>query len=813
MAEKTTPERRSGRWASAGVVILLGILAVVVLVWPHLTAPREALCPQGAVLEKAAMLNRSRAVYVKAGAEGNDCRTEQTLPKSPLEAVESELSNAEKSFTIARARNAAGKAAGAIHAYIAGLERNPFNAPAILGLSAALKKAKTASFPPAHGLCKISSKLIHAGLLKNAHVSLGSALKKEGESCGGMLVKLSERSAQAAALSRSASRLAREDKTPEARDGYANALLRNSGLSAPRIGLEDSIDEESRLDAIGAWLEGIPATLKNALSWFVPLAIGLLIVAIVLWILVRALSARAVWARSLFERIGKHRPLFFLKNAAVPTVSVEPFDGGGASGAEGKDFSNLLSAAMGEQAGREPAFPFDRVSSGSKLDTGFASTVVEALTEVPETKLLGSVVKVLGKLFRRRSIVLSGRLISVGDEGAGVLLTMEENGKEHGASITLWETAFDPVPGGEASSRWLRMVPAAGVWARWQLAAALTRPKKVVVDSWLPDALFRSAFVWQTKRDLGRAEALYTGTLEKDPDLLPAAHNLAVIEIYEGNYERAEERLTELRIRLEKLRKGSGKLWPALGTSSLYSLVLAVAYPQVVSKAGPNRRLDEALAKSKELVGKLTHLIEEGPTGLGEEGEPLLSASDFEELKVAELPSVVLRASLMLRQDPNQRVEATRALADRSNVTPLTRKDLCERLAGLKAWQLIHGYVEKQPNLSRRAHYNLACYYTTLAEYAGGGRDKCFDLALTSLKAAVVGGEIRDWAGRDPSLKLLRDEKAAKFNEALASHPIAVHPSDATKTSDDSKAAVATVATLREIFEQNLTWLGKQIGI
>ena len=723
-------------WAAiGGIALLVGVLAVSAIEVFDLNQPREAQCPQGDALRTARLLDKARETYEGADEKCTDEpaadqeaeAADQAEEMNSLTAVEEKGEEAERHFATAGVYASAstveeGKSAPpgakassekAVDEYGTGLNVNPFDENANLALTLELNK----DLVEAPQQCEAANDLATAGLLTVAGVALSNAAAAGAERCREVAQALNDRRESAADLLREGRAL--EDRGA-ARQKYAEALLENANLAAAKAELEGSLNDETRLDEVGS---AIADVVDKARELLVPVVVALLALALATWIAVREGAARSATVRRWFQSLGKHPGLSFFYKAAVPAVSIEDFTGKGEGDLEGAYFSTLLAAETAKQTGREPAFPFDRVVKGREDEENVVAKLGDAIAEEPATKLLGSLVKIGSKLFRRRTVRLEGRLAPAADQGAGVLLAIESNGREP-ASISLWEKAYDPKPGGKGAARWLRLAPAATVWARWQLAAAHAHPEQVKTEPWHSDALFQSAQAWQAQGEFVRAEALYAEALEKDPGLLPAAHNLSVIEIRSKGYARAKARVEALRRVLEN-GDGTGrsaadlkKLWPTLDTASLYTLTLALAYPEI--DKGADGDLGPAIDNARDLVSILAREIE--PT----EGEDRPAASATEELTLAEPASVVLLASLTFRGEESEQQEeaVSHAIGGGGEVQPVTRTQLRDRdsVGDLEPWKLIHGYVEKQRSVSRRTHYNLACYFTTLSEQAGGER-------------------------------------------------------------------------------------------
>jgi tetratricopeptide (TPR) repeat protein len=761
-----------------GVVVLAVILALGVRAYSgglldpgH---PRESQCSQGDALRLARLLDQAEATYARAEDGGSHC--------AGLDKVESTEAKAEERFAKAAAYAAAPASPTttqqAIVAFTAGLDLDPFDAGASLGLSLELREAPAAP----KQRCEAAAKLVRDGLLTIAAAAVADGLKGEPVACEEALSALERQQERAADDLAKARGLGH---TAAARMVYAEALQADANLAAARSGLEASIDDESVLDRIGAWLADIPNTLKTALTWFVPLGAILVALALAAWMAIRFAATRWSWARKAFERAGSHPGLrTFLYKAAVPEIQIQAFKGKGEGELEGVDFSTLLKGEIYESTARGPAFPPDRVVNNREPDAKDAVKVADLLAEIPATQLLGAVIKFVSKLFRRRQVVITGHLAPRADKGAGVLLSIA-GGRKREESFTLWELVYTPNPGGDGAVRWLRLVPAATIWARWHLAWAQDPTKDFETGPWEVEALLESAEAWQRKDQPDRAETLYAAALEKDPGLLPASHNLAVLEIRRGNYAAALKRLRALRKTLADGEQGpcgraAGELellWPTLDTASLYTLMLTLAYPQI-DRAAPARReaLTEAIRTARGLASTVA-----GELLPAEEGTAARRKPELQALYTAiEHPSIVVLASLLVRTGP----EDTQARAVEEAVRGgdgqlLTRAQIRDRVQSLEPWSLIHAYVEKEANVPRRTQYNLACYYTTLLGHADLAQGRTLQaLALAALEAGLVGGELVEWADTDPSLAPLKRVAGYKFERVLAASRIEPYSDD-----------------------------------
>lgn len=792
------PQPKMNRKCWIGLAVLIALLVVGgPAVWGY-HEPRESLCAQGNALRSARLLDKAEETY----ASGGRC--------AGLSGVERAEAKAEEHFGIASVYASArpespASSKKAIDHFAAGLGLDPYEGQANRGLTAELNKRLV---DPAVQ-CETGANLVEDGLLTVAGVALANGLAAKIELCETTVGAL-------AAQQRKASRHLVEAHGldgGDARQAYASALGANANLAAARTDLEGSLDDDSYLDEVSSAIADIAAALKMALAWLVPLAIGLLLLALLAWLAVREAAARWSWARKSFEGLGRHPGLSFLfYKAAVPDIEVTPFEGKGESGLAGADFSTMLKGEIYRTPARGPAFPFDRVPGGPEPHATAGVTAFKLMTEIPATTLLGSILETISKLFRRRKVLLTGHLTPPADKGAGVLLSVK-GGRGNDASRTLWELVYDPQPGGTGAVRWLRLLPAATIWslryldraqdpAKYKKLEAQGEADGLDPDAWEAEALFKSAEAWELKGDPSRAEALYAAALESDEGLLPAAHNLALVEIRRGSYTQALERLEALRTVLEEgesCGRSSGEmrcLWPTLEAASLYTLILTLAYlERDPSEARRDRGRPTAIATARRLVSTMARALASKEaetdekrrkgTATGGSKKPVAERTEDERerelqalFEVTEHPTVVVLASLTVKNEPKHDRETAveQAVSADPDVEAVTRAQLQHSLPSLKPWGLVHGYVERQPNLPRRTHYNLACYYAGLLEYAERDqRAKIRERALKSLGAGLVGGELVEWARKDPSLDPLKEFRPYEFADVLAGRAIEPH--------------------------------------
>ena len=341
-------------WLGVCVLALLVVLGISGVVHGPLDPghPQRNLCTQGNALSTARLLDKAAETYAKASSECAGLRSvERTKekageffaagslyalaapaeptpdePKADMEELEVAKKNSEK----------------AIDKFSRGLARDPFDKAANLALDLELKKKLVA--PSA--LCEKAGYLAGKGLLTMAGTALIPGLLQD-EPCETTVATLGTKRREASKYLVEAKGLANEDAAATA---YAQALLKNANLTAAQTGLEGTLNDESRLDRVGSRLAGILDTLETALKWLVPLAVALLVLALLVWMGVRESAARWSWSRNLFQGLGEHPGLSFFYKAAVPGIEIKPFGGKGEADLEGSAFSTLLETEIARPA-------------------------------------------------------------------------------------------------------------------------------------------------------------------------------------------------------------------------------------------------------------------------------------------------------------------------------------------------------------------------------------------------------------------------------------------------------------------------------
>jgi hypothetical protein len=182
-------------------------------------------------------------------------------------------------------------------------------------------------------------------------------------------------------------------------------------------------------------------------------------------------------------------------------------------------------------------------AGGLQAVTGHAavSESLAALSEISdEAKAAVSIVSVFLKTLPNRHYEASGALQVAGLKGRGISIELNNHGDQLG-SKTVWAEDFG-APAGDESAYQFLAIPAAA-WVEHQVAARLNNSENFPDDPevWM---LFNAGLAWQQRNDYIKARPLYEKALDIDPHDSWSMSNLGLIEVREGNFERADKLLS-----------------------------------------------------------------------------------------------------------------------------------------------------------------------------------------------------------------------------------------------------------------------------
>jgi hypothetical protein len=559
-----TPDPTDSRFRKAVLVsaAVVGLAIVICLVVLASISTRTG-CEEGHPLEKARLLNAAARAYDQ---DGGACG------KQGVTRVAGEQRTATSKFQLGVVYDGRLKSVSPsrLVAVIDGLRRDPFHVPAVKALNAALVALQASNDVTGAERC-----LINARLLNQAQIPLHQAGEKHLRwTCRAVVERLAKIRGFARSQLHDGDLLAASGDDDRAANRYASALYDDPSLRRARSTLlERSRLDDHAIDAVGDWLAGIWPTIRSGLRWLVPLAIALLLLALLGFKLAQAGSLKWSGFRQRLADAGNRWPLRWMRNAAVLRLEVAGFEGDVEGGPRGADVSALLGTAISQSCGRARSFSVDRVS-GPTPASQTVTSAAELLSGIPQAQVVGSILKALAPLLQGRYSQVSGRLLPAGERGAGLSVTVSP---ASGAieSNTVWESFIDPVPGGTGPEPWFRLVNPAAAWVRWQLAPRIA--DGAAEGDWRAEALFEAGAQWWASHDPTRAGVLYARAIQFDPDYLPAIHNLAVVEIWEGSYQAAVDRLSGVVERVVSDAEARDR-WPDLEITALYNLARAQCY-------------------------------------------------------------------------------------------------------------------------------------------------------------------------------------------------------------------------------------------
>jgi tetratricopeptide (TPR) repeat protein len=332
-------------------------------------------------------------------------------------------------------------------------------------------------------------------------------------------------------------------------------------------------------------------------------------------------------------------------------------------------------------------------------------------------------------------------------------------------------------------------------------------------DNWKSYALFRAGVYWRSESVPDKARKLFASALREDPKNRGAMLNLGVILVEDREYSTA---VSHLRAALAAAKEGTegNEQRDPVWYKALYQLVSAYDYihreleeahavlhptkPSVgESPASPMSKQDyerrkQAVQTIKELSRALKLLNRTTDELLSDAircSEELLSTIklSLDALQAREINRAGPPGIRLLGQPKGpwetlvERTQKRQGNEDRKEVErllELEEQELKEFLKGIqpvvtimyagvlslakeydKAQEVVGTLTDKDKELFR-VRYNLACYYSTLAQRVQTARQDNYDLALEHLEFALERGRkpLATWACKDPTLASVRDD-------------------------------------------------------
>jgi tetratricopeptide (TPR) repeat protein len=193
-----------------------------------------------------------------------------------------------------------------------------------------------------------------------------------------------------------------------------------------------------------------------------------------------------------------------------------------------------------------------------------------------KSRLAGAMLSLAGSVFDPPTAEISGRLLPEGRRGPGLALTISLLRSDKSYSVVIWEKDFYGDSGAAGPERLYRLLIPAGVWTVHHLLTLVPGVPAPEASQWRDKARLQVDATLGLPDDLSDAGDVYRRLREEGESQLPAEYNLAAIEIRNGQYDQAIERLDKALDRLED--SNLHRRWPQLRLWVLSSLAVAHHY-------------------------------------------------------------------------------------------------------------------------------------------------------------------------------------------------------------------------------------------
>jgi tetratricopeptide (TPR) repeat protein len=328
-----------------------------------------------------------------------------------------------------------------------------------------------------------------------------------------------------------------------------------------------------------------------------------------------------------------------------------------------------------------------------------------------------------------------------GDLGAGLTLSLVR--KKTGriiANETIWQKEFDSAitpPKEKDPAPYYRLAEPAAIWTIFHEELPFKQKLDPLGTSdWLSYAYFRAGVRWAREERDDKARKLYVEALNQDADNRSALFNLGALDVEAGEYERA---ITRLQMARESEPKDP--VW----YKATYQLAATHHYCSRQKQA--ENEAETLVATIQETI-KIPQITENK------------RLEDF--LKSFKPMACIMCAAILVGTKKTEGPKLQVNITD-SDSTEFSYKIITSEGGNVDRTDL---YTAK---LTYRSHYNLACYYT-----AASDNEKAWE----HLKCALErGGDIVQWAQKDPSLERLREDKNGDFDKWIKKYSTPVTPS------------------------------------
>ena len=192
--------------------------------------------------------------------------------------------------------------------------------------------------------------------------------------------------------------------------------------------------------------------------------------------------------------------------------------------------------------------------------------VADAVSTVPEGRLVASVLQLLGRLVRRDELRLRGAALLSANRGPGLSLTLTRTNGDLIDGLTIWADEYEPhhAPSStgntDLTDRLMQVSTAAAVWTHFTILRFRLSLRdedyraQLGTHDWQSYAYLRTgARERSVPKPEPHARALFALAVDADPRNLPAQFNLAFTEALERDEAQAATRLASIYDQLEKI--------------------------------------------------------------------------------------------------------------------------------------------------------------------------------------------------------------------------------------------------------------------
>ncbi len=412
-----------------------------------------------------------------------------------------------------------------------------------------------------------------------------------------------------------------------------------------------------------------------------------------------------------------------------PRLDISDFDKGTTNDDIGKALEPIVEEGINNFHKTETRPRFYLIDGSDKSDKFMR--IPAGIKTIDNLKIISELIE---WFFPQNVITLSGFLQKQTKLGAGLTLVLTDNRTgEIISNDTIWQDDFDPniTPSGDKDIPYYRLAELAAIWAIYQMENFIKPSERFTAlgtADWKSYAYYQSGVRWMNEDKRDKARHQFARAINKDMGNLGALFNMGILDISEGQYERACQRLEQARWISENCEKdkqnrkenGSNFSRERIWYKVMYQLAATYLYK-------------ENFEKAEETVINLVNTINNTLNDLR------IDETDLKEFLTSIIPQVnsfkaiILDDKLLINDCEHYIKEPKLSIFIKHN-----------------------GIIPDMnlPNLYL-VHYNLACYYSISGKKANLDKNKKIEYkkSIEHLEYAFeIEGRITKMANKDPFL-------------------------------------------------------------